>query len=69
MSDTVWIRNKRTGLVWQVSGELAGRLRIDPDYEQVDPPVPARAPASASTGRKRGKKTARKPRRPTQRSA
>jgi len=38
-------RNKRTGLTWEVAGELADRLARDPDYEPepavLDKPAPA----------------------------
>lgn len=35
----MWLRNKVTGLVWDVDGKLSERLANDPDYETVDDPA------------------------------
>lgn len=36
----MWVRNKATDHVWEVTGELAERLAGHPDYEVVDDPTP-----------------------------
>ena len=30
------VRNKKTGLIWEVEGELAERLSLSPEYEVVE---------------------------------
>lgn len=32
----MWVKNKVTGLIWEVEGELAERLSNSPDYEIVE---------------------------------
>lgn len=34
----MWVRNKATGLVWEVHGELADRLSQSMDYEVIEEP-------------------------------
>lgn len=32
----MWVRNKQTGLIWEVTGELAERLSRSPDFEVIE---------------------------------
>lgn len=33
-----WFKNKETGLIWEVEGDLEKRLARNPDYEEVSAP-------------------------------
>lgn len=32
----MWLKNKQTGLIWEVTGELAERLSRSPDFEVIE---------------------------------
>lgn len=36
----MWVRNKKTGLKWEVTGGLAERLSHSLEYEVIDEPRP-----------------------------
>jgi len=34
----MWVKNKNTGLIWEVMGKLADRLSQHPDFEVIPAP-------------------------------
>lgn len=32
----MWVKNIQTGLVWEVTGKLADRLSLDPNYQIIE---------------------------------
>lgn len=53
----MWVKNKTTGLIWEVTGELAERLSRSPEYEEVEPPCLKSEPTATSTSQEQTEKT------------
>lgn len=34
----MWVKNKKTGLIWEVEGDTAERLSLSSDYEVIKKP-------------------------------
>lgn len=45
----MWFRNKETGLVWEVEGELAERLSQSDIFEEVAPPCQSQSESTATS--------------------